>query len=454
MRARRGSAAALVVLLALGAGACSGDPEESSGKPTAQATPDKPPTGVDPAWLIRSTGTRESTEYEAEEQALFVDGDVGVYAAYDTMLGVSLHDGSTVWSNPIDLRGEVPSAMGSKATADHHWHFTSYQPFDAGDRSGHRLYTIDVRDGSIVNDVELDTYPKAPLINVDGTDYLAIDKNVYRISAGGILVSVWSVPTTLGQASIQDLAPVKGTSSLTIALGTYNGSPQTYVGYDTATQQQRWIRTAEQIASSAPGEAADVGMVGDGRLLSQRFYRGGDEWQYVWLLDPATGATRFSQQLQADAIKGNAEHRFHVWTNSIGPENPYSVQLDGDDLLTEDGEAVTRFSLATGEVLWRYDLGEFPHFGPLSGDGNQLLVNVPGNTNGSFLLLDAATGKKVTGWSLPSEYAEGLASAPLMTVTDKGLLLGRNQSILSGVVNDDAVPTDALNDVGAFTYRY
>lgn len=454
MKARPGSAVVLVVLLALGAGACSGDGGDSSDKPSPEATPAKPPTGVDPAWLIRSTGTRESTEYEAEEQALFTDGGIGVYAAYDTMLGVSLEDGSTVWSSPVDLRGEVPSAMGTAATTDHHWHFTSYQPYEAGDRRGERLYTIDVRDGTIVNDVELDTYPHAPLVNVDGTDYLAIDENVYRISPAGILVSVWSVPSGMGKAYIQDLAPVKGTSSLTIGLGTYNGSPQTYVGFDTAAGQQKWTRTAAQIAANAPGKASDVGMVGDGRLLSQRFYRGGDEWQLVWLLDPATGATRFGHELQADALEGNAEHRFHVWTNSIGPEDPHSVQLAGDDLITEDGTSVTRFSLATGEVLWRYDLGEFPHLGPLSDDGQQLLVNVPGNTNGSFLLLDTDTGKKVTGWSLPSEYAEGLASAPLMTVTDKGLLLGRNQSILSGVINEDAEPTDALNDVGAFSYRY
>lgn len=454
-RGRRAVAAAAVVLLATGAAACEDD---GSGKP---ATPSAEPTpaGVDPVWLVRSTGTRESTEYTARQQALFVDGDIGVYAVHDSVIGLSLEDGTEVWSNPIDLRGEEPSVIGRQATKDHHWHYSSSQPYEAGERMGDRLYTVDVRTGTVVNDVEAPSYT-GDIVNVDGTDYLAMDDTVHRITPEGELVTVWTVPARLRKHGryINDVAPVAGTSTVVVSLDYYNGSPLTFVGLDVSTGTELWSRSAAKVRTKPFGNVADIRTGPDGRLLVQRYYRKNTlaSWTHLWLIDPTTGATRYHRLLETSSDEGQQlEHGYQLWDTGTDDTDAHGVQLVGDhDLILRDKGAATRYDIAKDENVWRYDLGTYVHLGPLTADGERLVVNVPGYTTGAFHLVDAATGELVASWSLPVEYAEGLSGSPLIAFTADGMVLGRNQGAVGGLEADESEATAALNDVGLFRYRY
>lgn len=456
------AAVAGVVLLGLAAG-CGGGDGGSGPKPTKDATASestKPlAKGLEPRWLIRATKTREATTYDAEDQALFVDGDIAVYAAFDKAMGVSMKDGSTVWSTPVDLHGEVPDQMGSVATKDHHWHFFAYQPPDAGEgKDGERLYTIDVRDGSVVGDIEVEDHPTADIVTVDGADYAATDTVLSQITTSGILQTVWEMPRPLRKKyyAIRRIAPVKGTSTAVLELGV-NSRPETImVGVDLASGRQLWQRSSKDLTAKPLGKPYDYMLMPDGRYVVQRVYVGKgrkeDEWAHVWTLDPQTGATRAHQFVGAGF---ETKQRFRLW-DAAEVGGPWAVQAIGDDLLFLDGQTIVRWSPVTGKVVWSYPYQAPWALGPLSADERHLFVNAPDATEGSILVLDTTTGQQAAGWTIPAEHAEGLVAAPLIAPTDDGLVLGRNQAVEGNVYDDYKSPKPGanLNDLGFLAYTY
>ncbi|WP_408898362.1 PQQ-binding-like beta-propeller repeat protein [Nocardioides sp. R1-1] len=455
MRARR-AIAALAALALLAAG-CSNGSGRSLGEPApATARDATAATGLDPVWLVRSTGTRDATSYEAWTQVLFVDGDIAVYAVFDTALGVALDDGETVWSSPVDLRGEVSEHMGTEATAEHHWHFAAYRPYDDTEAYGDRLFTVDVRDGTLVNDVELPTQPDV-LTSIDGADYLGIDETLYRVTPTGEIQELWSAPRALAKqvTSIDQIMPVPGTTTAVLRLRTGRNDIPTFVGFDLASGTELWQRPGRSYVVAPAGRLAELGLVADGRFLTQRVYQRNDdeEWTHLWVLDPATGEARSHQLLQAGAIESTPVTSYRLWYQDVGSGNPHAVQAVEDDLILRDGQTIVRLDPMTAEVVWKYDYTANWHLGPLSADGRHLFVNAPDARSGSILMLDAATGERKALWGLPTEHAEGLTASPLVVPTDDGLVLGRNQGV-EGDTTDDLAPTAALNDLGFLAFRY
>ena len=115
----------LLVAAALATAACtgsdSGDPDPPPGPraasrvgPASRTSPTRSTRSdevtepaMEPVWLLRSTGTAESKTYDVRDQGLFVDGDVVVHHVLDTVLGLSLSDGATIWRSPVDMGGET-----------------------------------------------------------------------------------------------------------------------------------------------------------------------------------------------------------------------------------------------------------------------------------------------------------------------------------------------------------
>lgn len=477
-------------LLALTA-ACSGGEETATKRAAAPVTPDLPSevasigTITDPAmkpvWLVRSTGTDQASTYEARSQGLFVDGDVTVYWAQDTVFGARTSDGKELWRSPVDLQGKEIEAAAPYATKDHEWTYF----YDSNDISkGAQLVTVDTRTGTVkaergVEDANLYTR----IVMSGDTPYFTTSEGVYRIVEGGEPTMV-TPAAAVGSKRLRldTLAPVEGSDVVVATLnGGKYGDAKQVAGVQVPSGEVLWKRNVGdfhkpgRLSTAAPSRF-------DGRWVVGREYRpdpdgGTQEYERLSVLDPRTGRTQ--AQVVQQRIVQDAQERSHVLNlnenDTFGSGSLSSVLAvpGSTDVLFEDSDGISRLSPEKGGLSWssntedaRLPTGQNPQWtlGRLSEDAKTVYALVTSGVSGNVVSIDMSSGKLTGRWALPGDYAAGLLQKPLFSVEDDQLVLGRNQDRAGSLAESEfdsqseefkdfeEKPEGAPNDVGWFSF--
>lgn len=487
---RRLAAIIVAGLLALSA-ACGGDEEATKKKAPAPVTPDLPSEvasigtitdpAIKPVWLIRSTGTDEASTYDARSQGLFVDGDVTVYWAQDTVFGARTKDGKELWRSPVDLKGREIEAAAPYATKKHEWTYF----FDSSELGeGGQLVTVDTRTGTIKAQRGIEgAGTQTRIVMSGGEPYVATREGVYRIIDGGepSLVTPGTAFGNPEKLSLVELAPVPGSDVVVAALRREYVNAEVIAGVEVPSGKVLWKRNLKDFHPKGRINTADPSRF-DGRWVVGREYRpdpdgGEEEYERLSTLDPETGKT-VAQAVQ-QRLWGDKQDRRHIL--SLNENDTYSsgsfstvLAVPGSrDVLFEDADGISRLDGTKGGLAWtsstqdaRLPSGQTPQWtlGQLSEDGKTVYALLTSGVSGNVLAIDVASGKVTGRWALPGDYAAGLLQKPLFAVVEDQLVLGRNQDMAgsldeqefddqSGEFKDfSEKPEGALNDVGWFAF--
>lgn len=475
-------AAALAAALLLTAG-CGGSDEPGGkggkgGKAAVPAGPDLPKDvqtigemttpAMQPLWLVRSTGTEDSTKYEAEGQGLLLDKDVALYYTNDVILGLSTKDGKEVWKNPVDLGGEVISAAARTVTKKHHWTFTYAS---RGDDFGDRAVTVDVRDGTVVADVSISRVgfgAVTGLVTADDVVYVGTRDGIYRVDPDSGQLTQVSDKADLGRPKVGmvDLAPIKGTTVAVASTSNKYVSADRIVGIDLTTGKALWRRPLAPFADSPTYTYLVGANQYDGRWVVARDIRNpGATFLRISTLDPKTGRTVGESRIPYYLMVHGVRHLLRLETDdTYRSGNNQAIQPVGDDILFQDDTSITLVDPKSGKALWsadtanmRYAAGTDPEsaLGPVSGDGRYAYATVTTGVAGDVIAVDLSDGRIVGRWALDPKQAAGLLQKPIIAVDGTRLVLGRNQApdgSLTDYEDKTEKPLGALNDVGLFRF--
>ncbi|KQW49180.1 hypothetical protein ASC77_10840 [Nocardioides sp. Root1257] len=481
---RRAAVATIAALTVVLTAACSGDgsePEgdkrpqaEASASPTFPPNPDLPdPVDtngpiteplLEPVWLIRSARTDESDDYDVRSQALFVDGDVAVYQAQDTMLGISMTDGSTLWKSPVDMHGELPDYTGTSAHGDHRWSFvypeTAAKDLDAW---GDRLVTIDTRTGEVVDDILLGSYGAATAMRSDGdVQYLATEDGLGVVNDdGSVHTVVWLQRLPGKHPEIVGITPIDGSDVVSLAINTNNViGTDVIAGVDPTTGKVLWTHPVTDFARGQGADYVDLSLV-DGRYVTRNAWDSqSQEMLHLWVLDPDTGKIR-AHQLAKPSTNSKNYHQMRIGVNDLGSGNPHGMVVVGDEIIFEDFHGISRYRPLTGEYVWtrRVDIMGLRHgdvdwvsfgIGGLSPDGTLLYTSMSSGQSGDLLAIDVETGEVAGRWALDDAQDAGLVGRPLMVLDGDQLVLARNRSVEGDpeLMEGPQKPLGPRNDVG------
>jgi outer membrane protein assembly factor BamB len=472
-------AAATALLLTAGCGGPDAPGSgKDAGKPAAPAGPDLPKDvqtigemtkpAMQPLWLVRSTGTEDSTKYEAESQGLLLDEDVAVYYTNDAILGLSTKDGKEVWKNPVDLGGELISAAARTITKKHHWTFTYAS---TGEELGDRAVTVDVRDGSVVADVAISRVgfgDVTGLVTADDVVYVGTGDGIYRVDPESGQLEQITSKADLGNQKVGmvDLAPIKGTTIAVASTSRKYVSADRIVGIDLTTGKALWQRPLAPFADSPKYTYLAGANQYDARWVVARDIRkAGETYLRITTLDPQTGRTVAQSRMPYYLMVDGARHLLQLQDDdTFQSGNNQAIQPVGDDILLQDDTSITLVDPQAGKALWsadttnmRYAAGLDPEsaLGPISADGKYAYATVTTGVAGDVIAVDLANGKIAGRWALDPEQAAGLLQKPLIAVDGTRLVLGRNQApdgSLTDYEDKTEKPLGALNDVGLFRF--
>lgn len=454
-------AAGLVATATLAA--CSGSGEDEPGAPpaaaseTAPVVPDLPRTvslvgpitepAMQPVWLVRSTGTAESREYDVQDQGVFVDGDVVVYFALDTILGVSREDGSTIWKTPVDMGGEIIEYAATRAYDDHRWSFVYSHTFGKNLNDwGQHLVTIDTQTGEVLRDDNVGTYGTiTSMANVGDQLYLATEDAIASVTPSDAVNDVIALKdvTDVKSPQIRQMTPVQGTDILTVEIdggNTYSIDEIVGVRLDDAQPATVLWRQRVSRLEKDPERAGYVYLSrADGRFVTERDWdRQHNSILHLWTLDPETGKVRARQTVKSTG-RGDKYHNPFITENDLGPSNPHGMALVDDDIVFVDSKAVSRYDPLTGDWVWStrmetmglrngdMDYAMF-HLGPVSADGSMIYASLSEGPSGDLLGIDLETGEILARWALDDKQQAGLVNAPLMAVDGLDVVLARNRT--------------------------
>jgi hypothetical protein len=471
--------AALASAVALTAG-CSDD-GAGGGEPAEATAPDLP-SSVDtvgpiteplmqPIWLVRSTGTAEAGDYDLRGQGLFVDGDIAVYYALDTILGVSMEDGSELWRSPVDMGGEIVEHAGTAPHGDHLWSFV-YPETKAVDydESGDHLVTVDITTGKVVNDLTVGTFGAVDaMASAGGDDYVATEKGLMRVTDEGELEQVASLRDLGGGRNIYSLTPVHGTDVLTVVTTDNLTEPAHITGVDVADGKVLWTHPGTDFADTA----RELGYVsvspGDGRYVTRRDWEenastGGDAYIALWVLDPETGEIEHeSRTLQSNYTAD--DHLMMITSEDLNSGNPYGMFPVGDDIVFEDYHGVSRYDPVAEKYVWSTRVGVMGlrnadsgvatfGLGPTSPDGKLVYAVLSAGASGDLVAIDLETGKIKGRWAFDDEMDAGLVGRPLMVMDGDKVLLARNRTVEGDptLMDEKAKPLGELNDLGLMQF--
>ena len=469
--------AAAALLLPAGCGG-SEESKGKDGKPAVPAGPDLPKDvqtvgeitkpAMQPLWLVRSTGTEDSTKYEAEGQGLLLDGDIALYYTNDAILGLSTKDGKEVWKNPVDLGGEVISAAARTITKKHHWTFTYAS---TGDELGDRSVTIDVRDGSVVADVKIARVgfgDVTGLVTAEDTVYVGTRDGIYRVDPDSGQLEQITTKAGLGNQKVGmvDLAPVKGTTVAVASTSNRYVSADRIVGIDLTTGKALWKRPLAPFADSPKYTYLAGANDYDGRWIVARDIRKpGEIFLRITTLDPQTGKTVARSRLPYYLIVDDVRHLLLLQDDdTYSSGNNQAIQPVGDNILFQDDTSITLVDPKAGKALWsadtanmRYAAGIDPEsaLGPISADGKYAYATVTTGVAGDVIAVKLSDGAIAGRWALDPRQAAGLLQKPLIAVDGTRVVLGRNQAPDGSLTNyEDKTekPLGALNDVGLFQF--
>ena len=481
---RRAAAATLAVLALALTAACSGGgsepqgdeppPAEASASPTFPPNPDLPdPVDtngpitepmLEPVWLIRSAKTDESDDYDVRSQALFVDDEVAVYQAQDTMLGISMTDGSTLWKSPVDMHGELPNYAGTAAHGDHRWSFvypeTAAEDLDAW---GDRLVTVDTRTGEVVDDILLGSYGAATAMRSDGdVQYLATEDGLGVVNDdGSVHTVVWLQRLPGKHPEIVDITPIEGSDVVSLAINTNNViGTDVIAGVDPTTGEVLWTHPVTDFARGQGANYVDLSQV-DGRYVTRAAWdEQSTEMTHLWTLDPDSGEI-LAHQLSKPGRSSKNYHQMRIGVNDLGAGNPHGMVVIGDEIIFEDFHGVSRYRPLTGEYVWtrRVDIMGLRHgdvdwvsfgIGGLSPDGTLLYTFMSSGQSGDLLAIDVETGEVAGRWALDDAQDAGLVGRPLIVLDGDQLVLARNRSVEGDpeLMEGPQKPLGPRNDVG------
>ncbi|WP_122818577.1 outer membrane protein assembly factor BamB family protein [Nocardioides pantholopis] len=483
--------AALPLLLAgtLLAG-CSDDPDRDAAPPPAEpetpagpalpAETDFPSSGevtdpvVEPRWLVRSTGTAESTEHDVNQQGMFVVDDVVVYFALDTVLGVSLEDGAELWRSPVDLGGEVVEYAGSAPHHEHLWTFAYPETASADlDERGTRLVTLDVRTGDVVANLRLGSFGGVEEIRSHADEtFVVTDRGLEQVQEDGT-VAVLTPQRSLGkEMTVSGIAPVRGADVLVLSLYRAQFGTDFVVGVDTTSGEILWRRRNAEFPTDEPPDTDADPSPADGRLILRESSATGADGElvgvkYLWLIDPATGRTLAQHRLPAERAEDGTYHNPMLASRDLYRVPRETVLSVEKDIVIEDGGNISRLDPATGEYEWTFDreplqtTGEDRYFdrltlGPVLPDGSVALAFHSSAAVGDLLALDLETGELVGRWAMDDAMLAGLVTAPMAVVHGADLVLARNRSIEGDVAllegEEEIKPLGELNDLGLLAF--
>lgn len=490
MSPRRTTLAALALALALvgslGA-ACTGDAaDEPTGSATAgptasgsasedPTTPPNPalPTTVDdrgtiteplmePVWLVRSTGTDESGTYEVDEQGLLVHGQTAIYHALDTILGVSLTDGSTLWKSPVDMGGEVVEMAGTGVHHDNLWSFVYPESHtDDFDDRGDHVVSLDVDHGIVVGDVTLDSYGTATAMGFQsGEQLLATDGGLTILDERGEPEQVLAMRKLgIPGAEIRYISPIAGTDVVSLEVSRRTGDLAAIAGYDVARRRLLWTTPVDRFTRDRFEQGYVYLNRADGRYVTQRDWdRTSTEFVHLWTLDPQTGAIR-SAVVHRPSGHGNRYHQMRITESDIGPETPHGMLAVGDDIVFVDFQGISRFSpledrwvwtLRRGQMKNRHGDNDYSSFGlgPVSADGSLVYAFLSAGYSGDLVAVDLETGELRGRWAMDDAQEAGLVSEPLMEVVGDQVVLARNRAQDPELLQEKEKPLGPLNDLG------
>jgi outer membrane protein assembly factor BamB len=460
--------------------ACGGsdEPAGKHGKAAAPAGPDLPsdvPTigeitkpAMQPLWLVRSTGTEDSTKYEADSQGLLLDDDVALYYTNDAVLGLSTKDGKEVWKNPVDLGGQVISAAARTITKKHHWTFTYTS---TGDDYGDRAVTVDVRDGSVVADVKVARIgfgAVTGLVSADDVVYIGTHDGIYRVDPDSGRLKQITDRAELGhqKAGMVDFAPIKGTTIAVASTSNRYVSADRIVGIDLTTGKALWQRPLAPFADSPKYTYLAGANQYDARwVVARDIRRPGETFLRITTLDPRTGRTVARSRMPYYLMAGGERHLLLLQDDDTYQSgNNQAIQAVGDNILFQDDTSITLVDPKAGKALWtadttdmRYAAGTDPEsaLGPISADGKYAYATVTTGVAGDVIAVNLSNGRIAGRWALDPKLAAGLLQKPLIAVDGTQLVLGRNQApdgSLTDYEDRTEKPLGALNDVGLFAF--
>lgn len=472
------SALVLAGALATAAACTGGDQVEEDGGAPARVAPELPSSVdtigpvteplMEPISIVRSTGTAEAGSYDLLGQGLFVDGEVAVYYALDTILAVSMEDASTVWKTPVDMGGEIVELAGTAPHGDHRWSFVyPNTQSDDPDLRGDHLVTVDVRSGEVVADEVLGSYGAAEaLTSTDGEDYLATDEGVFRINDEGGLEKLLGTSDLPGpQSEVNQLVPIQDSDVLTVKTVVGGTRTTAVAGLDTASGELVWQHDVSDFATDAR-EAGYVDVSpGDGRYITRPEYdRHNNETLNLWVLDPESGEVRAHQAVKQRNQTAD-DHLMQITSEEVGPQNPYGMFPVGDDVVFEDYHGVSRYDPLEGEFLWSVRVGlmglrnsdsRYATFGlgPTSPDGDVVYATLASAASGDLVAIDLETGDLKGRWALDDKAEAGLVSRPLMVLDGDRVLLARNRTVEGDptLMDQEAKPLGKLNDIGLLRF--
>jgi len=472
-------AAAAALLLTAG---CGGSDEPGSGKnagkPAVPAGPDLPKDvqtigemtkpAMQPLWLVRSTGTEDSSKYEAESQGLLLDEDVALYYTNDAILGLSTKDGKEVWKNPVDLGGELISAAARTVTKNHHWTFTYAS---TGEEFGDRAVTVDVRDGSVVADEEIAGSGfgnVSGLVTADDVVYIGSREGIYRVDSDSGQLEQITTQADLGNQKVGmvDFAAIKGTSIAVASTSNKYVSADKILGIDLTTGKALWRRPLAPFADSPKYTYLVDANKYDARWVVARDIRKVSEiYLRITTLDPETGKTLARSRMPYYLNVDGKRHLLQLEEDDTYQSgNNQAIQPVGDNILFQDDTSITLVDPRAGKALWTADTTNMRYaagidaesaLGPISADGKYAYATVTTGVAGDVIAVDLSNGKIAGRWALDPKQAAGLLQKPLIAVDDTSLVLGRNQAPEGSLTNyEDKTekPLGALNDVGLFRF--
>lgn len=480
---RRAAVVATALLAAVLSAACSGggsDSDRDGPKAKASAGPTVPPNPdlpdpvdtngpiteplLEPVWLIRSARTDESNDYDVRSQALFLDGDVAVYQAQDTMLGISMTDGSTLWKSPVDMHGELPDYVGTSAHGDHRWSFvypeTAAEDLDAW---GDRLVTIDARTGEVVDDILLGSYGAATAMRSAGdVQYLATEDGLGVVNDdGSVHTVVWLQRLPGKHPEIVGITPIDGSDVVSLAINTNNViGTDVIAGVDPTTGKVLWTHPVTDFARGQGADYVDLSLV-DGRYVTRNAWDSqSQKMLHLWVLDPDTGEIR-AHQLAEPGTSSKNYHQMRIAVDDLGSGNPHGMVVVGDEIIFEDFHGISRYRPLTGEYVWtrRVDIMGLRHgdvdwvsfgIGGLSPDGTLLYTSMSSGQSGDLLAIDVETGEVAGRWALDDAQDAGLVGRPLMVLDGDQMVLARNRSVEGDpeLMEGPLKPLGPRNDVG------
>lgn len=455
------------------------DPTASSTEdPTVASLPDLPdPVDLkgtietplmEPAWLVRSTGTDESGTYDVWDQRLLVHGDVVLYQVLDTLMAVSLTDGSTLWRSPVDMGGEIVDHAGTAVHHDRLWSFV-YSKTHGEDLEewGDHVVTLDITTGEIVGDVTLDSYGTATAMGVQsGEQLIALDTGLSVIDESGALRPVLPM-RDLGVrgAEIDYLSPIAGTDVITLEVSGRNGAQAEFAGYDVVRERLLWTVPVSRFTPSRFEQGYVYLNRLDGRYVTQRDWTpDSDQMVHLWTLDPQTGK-ELAYYLHRPKGQGPRFHQMRITESDLGGGTPHGMAVVGDDIVFVDFQGVSRFSPLEGRWVWstrrrqmkvRHGDSDYSSFGlgPVSADGSLVYAFLSAGYSGDLVAIDLETGAIRGRWAMDDAQESGLVTEPLIELTDGGVVLARNRAVEGDptILQDKTKPLGPLNDLGLLRF--